>query len=344
MTTHRIPIPSVLLCLALLLLAGGWSARGHRTITLLALDGLPADVTPFLKDPGTRARIAEQALEADRWRGTRMHALGHVNAPDHYLDVELLEQFGLTLETVPPLRYDYLRAMAVAKHEHPENVDPYDREKDPDGSREWPGFVLHAIAEHYAKLRSAMNTYRILESLKDPGRTAQLEAARVNIIYHMGMLSHFVGDAAQPLHTTMHFNGWVGDNPEGYTTDRRFHAFVDSVLVEHHKLDYDALRPGQTYDRRVNRADPWNDAVDHLRRSHEQVETLYRLDRDRKLKGPEGRAVIEARLRDAAETLAALYRAAWEAAEPTEQEIHNFVRYNPVPGQSEDEPLRRRDP
>ncbi len=342
MTTRR--IPAALLCLVLFSLAAGWGARGHRTIALLALDGLPPDVTPFLKDPGTRARIAEQALEADRWRSSRMHALGHINDPDHYLDVELLGQFGLTLETVPPLRYDYLRIMAIAKHERPENVDPYDRSKNPDGSREWPGFVLHAIAEHYAKLRSAMSTYRILESLKDPGRTAQLETARINIIYHMGMLAHFVGDAAQPLHTTRHFNGWVGDNPEGYSTDRRFHAFVDSVLVEHHGFDYESLRPGQTYDRRVNRSDPWEDAVDHLRRSFEQVEPLYRLDRDRKLKGPEGRALIEARLRDAAETLAALYRAAWEAAEPTEQEVHNFVRYNPLPGHPEGAPPRRPAP
>jgi hypothetical protein len=331
---------TAILCLATLALLAGWGARGHRTITLLALDGLPSDISPFFKDPTVRARIAEQASEADRWRGTRLSALTHENDPDHYLDIELLEQFGLTLETVPPLRYDYLRAMAVSKHLHPEMVDDYDRASDPDGSKEWPGFVLHAIAEHYAKLRSSFSTLRILESLDDPALAAHLELARANAVYHMGMLSHFVGDTAQPLHTTKHFNGWAGDNPEGYTTSRRFHAYIDSGIVEHHGFDYDSLRPKAAFERRVNPADPWDDATAYIRRSFEQVEPLYRLDRDGELKAEPGRILIERQLLDAAETLAAMYRAAWEHAEPTEQAIHTFVRFNPLP-ETPDDPANR---
>ena len=34
----------------------------------------------------------------------------------------------------------------------------------------------------------------------------------------MGVMGHYVGDCAQPLHTTKHHNGWVGENPHGYTT------------------------------------------------------------------------------------------------------------------------------
>lgn len=324
--------------------AAGWSARGHRTITLLALDGLPESAPAWLRDDAIRARIAEQACEPDRWRSTRTATMMHENDPDHYLDTELLEQFGLTLETVPPLRYDYLRAMAVAKHVHPENVDPYDRRDDPSGSKEWPGFILHAIAEHYAKLRSSFNTLRILEAINDPARAAQLENARMNVIYHMGMLSHFVGDAAQPLHTTKHFNGWVGDNPDGYTTDRRFHAFVDSELPDLHGLTYESVRPFVVFDREVNAADPWEDTVAYFRRSFEQVEPLYRLEFDNTLRGPEGKALIEARFRDAAETLAALYAAAWRASEPTEREIHAFTQYNPTGSTSKAPASPRRTP
>ena len=40
----------------------------------------------------------------------------------------------------------------------------------------------------------------------------------------MGVMGHYVGDGSQPLHTTVHFNGWVGDNPKGYTTKQTFHA------------------------------------------------------------------------------------------------------------------------
>jgi hypothetical protein len=333
---------ATLALLTTLAVAAGWGAHGHRTITLLALDGLPESAPAFLRDAEVRRRIAEQAVEPDRWRGTRLAAMTHENDPEHYLDVELLEQFGLTLETVPPLRYDYLRAMAVAKHVHPEKVDPYDRRTDPAGSKEWPGFLPHAIAEHYAKLRSSFHTLRILEAVNDPARAAQLENARANVVYHMGMLSHFVADAAQPLHTTKHFNGWVGDNPSGYTTDRRFHALVDTDLVIHHGLSYDSLRDRERTRRRINAADPWDDCIAHIRRSFDQVEPLYRLERDGALRGPEGKALLEARFLDAADTVAALYAAAWRHSEPTEGEIVSFANYNPTEPAPGSSPARRR--
>ena len=204
----------------------GWNAHGHRIITLLALDGLPADAPAWLRDAGVRARIAYQSNEPDRWRGTRTHPIGHENKPDHFLDVELLDQFVLTLETLPRFRYDYVQVMSVSKHVHPGKVDPYDAGKDSDHYKQFPGYLPHAMAEHYAKLVSSFNTVRVLEALDESARTEQLAMARANAIYHMGMLSHFVGDAAQPLHTTRHFNGWDGANPNGYTTSTRSHVRV----------------------------------------------------------------------------------------------------------------------
>ena len=59
------------------------------------------------------------------------------------------------------------------------------------------------------------------------GTPEEITNAQANVVYRMGILSHFVGDAAQPLHTTEHFNGWTGENPKGYTTSRRFHSWVD---------------------------------------------------------------------------------------------------------------------
>lgn len=311
-------------------LLGGWGAHGHRTITRLALDALPADAPTlaWLREPAARERVAEQSNEPDRWRGTQALALQHENNPDHYLDVDLLPEFGLTLETVPPLRYDYLRAMAVAKHVHPEMAGPYDRRTNPDGSQEWPGFVLHAMSEHYQKLRSSFNTLRILESLNDPARAGQLALARQNVEHEMGILSHFVGDTAQPLHTTKHHHGWVGDNPKGYSTDRRIHAYIDSQILRLHGLEYDGLRPGLKLDVAVNAADPWEDQVKYLGRSHATVELLYQMEKNGTLTGPEGKAFISERLLDAGGMLGAMYKAAWEASAPTEREISAFVKFS----------------
>lgn len=307
--------------------AGAWNSHGHAVITYLALESARSDLPAWLQDEEMWRRAAYQASEADRWRGTRLSYLAHENAPDHYIDLEYLDQFGLTAQTIPPLRRDYLRAMAIAKVMHPERVDPYDAASDPNGTREWPGFLPHSIMEHYSKLRSSFHTVRVLEALNDPAREAHLEQARANAIYHMGMLSHFIGDGAQPLHTTKHFNGWAGDNPEGYTTDRGIHAYIDGGVLKTHDIGFPRLRHrvGRAVD--VNADDPWNDAMAHIRRAFAEVEPLYRLHRDGDLDRAIGKRFIEERLLDAGRTLGGFYLAAWRHAAPTEEDLRTFLRY-----------------
>jgi len=322
-------IPGTILTVGSLVPAAfGWGAHGHRTITYLALDGFAKDAPAWLRDAAVRDRVAYQSNEPDRWRGWRSLALAHENGPEHYLDVEALEEFGLTLETVPRLRGEYLRTLIIAKYVHPENVSPYDPSKDPSRSHEWPGFALHAIAEHYAKLQAEFNTVRILERLKDPARRRQLEQARANAIYEMGILSHLVADLAQPLHTTVHHHGWVGDNPEGYTTDRGIHRRIDTGVLMQHRLTYAALKPHMKYDVTINPVDPWDDVLGYFRRSHAAVEPLYRLERDGLLDTEPGRAFMIERIADAVAMLSAMYQAAWRSAAPTDQQVADWVRYN----------------
>ena len=102
-----------------------------------------------------RAQVGYEAGEPDRYRSIHMAQLRQENEPDHYIDIEKLEQFGLTFSTIPPLRYEYLRDMAIAKHEHPESVEPYNEKRDPARTQEWPGFLPYAIMEHYGKLVSS---------------------------------------------------------------------------------------------------------------------------------------------------------------------------------------------
>jgi len=326
------------LALSLLLAAApasAWDADGHRTITLLALDAAGDGLPAFLRDEDARQRAAWQSGEPDRWRGTRAPALTHLNNPDHYIDVEDLEPFGLTLETVPPLRYEYMRVLAVARHVHPENwerpdVPPYDPRQDPAKVNEPPGFVLHSIAESADKLRSAFNTLRILEGLADastPRRQGQVRQARENAVYSLGVLSHFVGDTAQPLHTTRHHHGWVGDNPHAYTTDRGIHAHIDGTVLTLHALSYDTLRGTPVAPADVSPRTQWGAAVAYTRRSFDRVVPLYELRKSGDLEREPGKSFIAERLADASSMLAGLVLAAWRAAEPSPREIEDYLRY-----------------
>ena len=50
----------------------------------------------------------------------------------------------------------------------------------------------------------------------------------------LGVWAHFVGDASQPMHVTVHYNGWGdGPNPEGFVTTAGLHAkFETGIFVD----------------------------------------------------------------------------------------------------------------
>ena len=339
-----------------------WDTPGHRTITFLALDGF-ATLTPdrpaFLADGPAREMVSFQASEPDRYRAVRTGAVGgtmkHENDPEHYLDVEDLGTFGLTLDTLPPFRYEYLRAMAIARHEHAEGTDPnadpsippYNPKVDFAKTQEFPGYGAHAMTEHHAKLVAAFKTYRILVQLGKPGsttpapgneaqRAAQMKMAEANILAEMGHLSHFVGDHAQPLHTTRHHHGWVGKNPNGYTTDKGIHAYIDGTIVKMHGLRYAVLKDqaaaelakGGPNARVGTSGSIWPDVIAHIHRGYEKVEPLYVLKKSGDLEKEPGKVFIAERLVDAGTMLAALYADAWKASVPTDDDVKAYLRYD----------------
>lgn len=329
--------------------AHAWDAHGHRTITLLAMDrfqsALPAtneaskksDDLRWLFTPESRAQAAYQSGEPDRYRAIRAAALKHENDADHYIDVEDLEPFGLTLSSLPPLRYEYARAMMIAKHIHPEQMRPYNEKTDIAKTTEFPGYLPYAIVEHYHKLVASFRQARVLMHLNDPARAQQLEAAKANVIHEMGQLSHFVGDAAQPLHTTRHHHGWDKHeaNPDNFTTNNGFHAYIDTTVLGIHTINYDTMHAAnpdacKTARTIANPADPWTDVLEHIQRSFDTVIPLYHLQKSGDLDREPGKAFVQERLCDGATTLGALYAAAWKASAMTDKDAQDFIRYDQV--------------
>ncbi len=200
-----------------------WDYEGHHTVNELALASLPKDFGIDLT-PALKTRIAFLAGEPDRWRNISDLPLKHVNGPDHYIDLEDLKLYGLTPETLPLLRYDLVAVLAKERAAHPEKFSPIDPAKNADHTRELIGFLPWAINEQYEKLKSCFSSLKTFQ--KNGGTPEEIANAQANVVYVMGVMGHYVGDGAQPLHTTMHFNGWVGENPKGYST-RPIHSWID---------------------------------------------------------------------------------------------------------------------
>lgn len=298
--------------------ASAWDYECHRVINELALSCLPDNFPKFVNQPAARERIAFLSGEPDRWRNVTDLPLRHFNNPDHYIDLDELEACGLSPETLPMFRYDFVAAVALARAAHPERFAPIDPTKNEDHTRQLVGFLPWAIVELHGKLKSGFSYLRALE---EGGTPEEIANARQNIIYIMGVMGHFVGDAAQPLHTTKHFNGWVGENPRCYTTNRYIHAWIDGgyfVKVGGVKAKdlYGKMRPARVIGDSARPDEPFRQVVQFVVESHGQVQPLYELEKARKFSGEgeeglQGRPFLEGQLVRAAQMLADLWYTAW---------------------------------
>jgi hypothetical protein len=302
-----------------------WDYDGHRIINQLALNTLPAGFPDFVKTPEARERIAFLGGEADRWRNSPDLAFKHARSPDHYFDFEELNLVGMDPRSLSPFRYEFAAQLALARAANRDRLPPIDPLKNADRTREWMGFLPWAMAEHQAQLKSAFSYLKAFE--QHGGTRTEIANARENIIYVMGVMGHFVADGAQPLHTTKHHHGWVGDNPQGYSTNAAIHSWIDGGFIRRANIQADDLAPRLRTARLVvameGAGSPTNlfpVMVAWLLEQHRQVEPLYRLEGGGKLSvrdqtiTAEGTAFIGSQLAEAAQMLGDLWLTAWQQA------------------------------
>ena len=268
-----------------------WDYEGHRAVNELALASLPTNFPAFVKTPEARERIAFLAGEPDRWRNTPDLPLKHYSFPDHYLDLEELAVYGLKPEMLPPFRYDLVAELALIRAAHPDKFPKPAAGKNEDHTRELVGFLPWAIVENYAKLKSS---FSYLKAFQEAGGTPEeIANAEANAIYTMGVLGHYVGDASQPLHSTIHHHGWVGENPHAYSTNSRIHSWIDGgyflkIGGANTKDLKGKLKPAglvQLNGRAAKPEEMFQAAMVFIIDANKLVEPLYQMEKDRRLSG-----------------------------------------------------------
>ncbi len=323
---------TLVVLLGLALLAGApcavaWDAEGHRIVNQLALDSLPADFPAFTREPAAVERILHGANIPDRWRNVDPFLRQNGGSwTDHFCDLEQLPDAGLDPKTVSSYRLDFAVAFAAGRAANAAKFPVIDPARNSGHTNEWPGFAPWAIADNFHRLRSA---FGYLKAYQEVGGTpAEIANAQADVIFYMGVLGHSVGDCAQPLHTTNHHNGWVGPNPNGYTTSNRIHSWCDGGFIAKAGLKAAQLSPRvQTAEAiplppRADERDPlFVVAMDYLIAQHAKVVPLYELEKARKLGNgpdlpvtPEAREFFETQLLTGSHMLARMWVTAWKSA------------------------------
>jgi len=284
--------------------ASAWGLQGHYMISTAATKALPDSLPAFVRSDAAVAEIGALGPELDRSKGAgEPHDLDL--DPNHYVDFDDNAKVGgVDLDALPGSRRDYDTALRK------------------EGGNEYSlGSLPYALEDGWEQVRVDFAMWRVdrvgeTKAATAPDRAwfATARALReILTLRDIGVWSHYVGDASQPLHTTIHFNGWGKyPNPGGYSDARDLHSRFESTFVRAHATLADVsahMRPYKTCACTIQRH-----IAQYLHATLSQVIPLYEIDKRGGFASgsPEAVDFVRARLGDGATMLRDLIVDAWE--------------------------------
>jgi len=291
--------------------AWAWGATGHRYIGELAVRNFPKEIAAFLRTNQAAVQIGILAQEPDISRNAgQPHDAD--SDPGHFVDVSDDGSIlgGPKLAALPASRRDYDTALRTA------GVDEYKA-----------GFLPYNIMDgwqqlvkDFALLRRDMAAQKFAR--KFGMTTAENNSyARSQVLRQMltlrdlGVWSHYVGDASQPMHASVHYNGWGGGpNPEGFVVSPGLHAKFEAVFVDANISE--AAVAAQIRPARSCAVDLKVCVQTYLNATWTDVVPLYRLEKAGAFDAatPQAKAFAVARLAEGAAMLRDLVMDAWRAS------------------------------
>jgi hypothetical protein len=280
--------------------AHAWEQEGHRIINKLAVSNLPPDMPAFLRSQAAIDEIEYLGPEPDRWRSRAEPELSAAQSPEHFIDFEAADALG----ALPHKRLEF-EAKVFAAGQRPEVI----------GLQPWEA------DEVWERLKAAMRQYRAMVAAGQDtksGANVDTKPVEAAILFYAGWLGHYVGDGSQPLHVSVKYNGWVGPNPNGYTTSHQIHHVFEGPFVAAN-IDAPEVQAKMTAVKLIE-GDMFDAYVAYLRHTGTHVEKVYQFEKAGGFIGagtPESRDFTAARLADGASMLRDMIYTAWiDSAQP----------------------------
>jgi hypothetical protein len=238
-----------------------WGTRAHAVIDRAAVDMLPDDGPVFLKK--YVEYIAGSASIPDTWRVETFSRIEE--DPNHGW---FKEQFTF-MKVTPRSRYEFVLAL----YRENQRIQKSDAENAKKMNVRWTGTLPFAAAEVYGHLVGDMRILR-----QTPPDSSQVAFLQQTCAFYVAWLGHYIGDGAQPLHDTIHHDGWQGPDPQGYTREPKVHGRFESQYV-----DLIALKEADIADRIGApghlTGDVFEQILGHLDEAGSNVEAVYKLDK-----------------------------------------------------------------
>jgi hypothetical protein len=206
--------------------AWAWGHTGHVSIGLVAADALPKEVKSFLRNDEAEIEISEWNAELDVSK-TSGNIHDFERDPGHFLDISDDGSIaGVTsITSMPSSRRDFDTAMRGAS---------------PTNTQYGIGYLYYSLVDGWQQVRkdfAYIRAYSVgLKTAKSFADKSffqtQLELRRKLTLRDIGVWGHYVADASQPMHVSVHFNGWGNfPNPNNFT-NAPIHAPFEGSYVK----------------------------------------------------------------------------------------------------------------
>lgn len=219
--------------------AWAWHDEGHYYAAVAAVQAMPEDVPAFFREGADT--IGHSSIDPDAFKHRDVAQLNHCEAPEHYLDLELLKG-----QPLPPLRYDYLKMCNEM------GIDPTKA-----------GLLPYSIVEWTQRL-----TITFAEHRRDPDNPH----IKAKCLVYAGILSHYAADLHMPLHTSIHWDGRAVEGEPYVGTG--IHHKVDALPT---KVPYNQIF-AEPLPTALPSRDIFTFTTEELHKSHALVDRVYELE------------------------------------------------------------------
>jgi hypothetical protein len=195
------------------------------TLAIGALADTPDGVPAFVRAPAAAALVADLSREPDRSRGAgTIHAAER--DPAHYINAEAdgSIQGVVPLSNTARTREEFdtaLRGRGLTQYR--------------------VGYLPYAIVDGWQQTAKNFAFWRAYDAAARAADTPpairawaaeQRRTREMLTLRDLGVWSHYVGDASQPLHVTRHFDGWGPfPNPRAFTQEIGMHWRLEGPFV-----------------------------------------------------------------------------------------------------------------
>ncbi|HYX39365.1 MAG: hypothetical protein M3Q07_00315 [Pseudobdellovibrionaceae bacterium] len=328
--------------------AWAWGERGHNAIARVATRLVAQNKDPEVAAFGALLQKREHMLGHLSnvpdivWRsaGPEIEAS---NNPSHFVDLDYIlpENRKLNAKDAPADFEAYKKAVLANCSKKELSCAPGETEADKISKAGHAPFRIQRLSQDLTKTLADVKKLENDPKAKPEERTALIDQA----LLYTGIIAHFVGDLANPHHTSADYDGWHNDQGG-------LHSYFESEQVDAQNLDLEqsmfdlALKdqPAQQMFGK-NAKDPLQMAWDLTIASHARVDALHELDRKHsllkksnktlrtkaqrkpsKLVAREYRQFLVERLSVGADALATVWIAAWDAA--GRPKLQGYQSYN----------------